>query len=140
VRVFGGRPVLGRLYRVVIEITYVGGRLADEVRPMLAAEIRIPGADERRDTVITASPGSFTVIAVSATVDAANPRAALAVVDDALDRALMATAQFEKFDVTGKTLRVAPLSQAARAFEGIPGTETAEADASAGDCSVTPDN
>jgi hypothetical protein len=79
VRVFGGRRVRGRLYRVVIEITYVGGRLADEVREMLAAEIRIPDGGERRDVVITASPGSFTIIAVSATVDAANPRAALAV-------------------------------------------------------------
>jgi hypothetical protein len=54
------------------------------------------------------------MLAAEFNVPAANPRVALAVVDDALDRALMMTGLFEEFDVTGKVLRVAPLQQAGR--------------------------
>jgi len=38
----------------------------------------------------------------------------LAVVDDALDHALMMTGLFEEFDVTGKDLPAAPLERAER--------------------------
>jgi hypothetical protein len=55
-------------------------------------------------------------------VNAANPRAALAVVDEALDCALMTTCLFEEFDVTGKVLRVAPLQQADRIHQQPAGT------------------
>ena len=65
------------------------------------------------------SPDSVGIVTVSATVDAANPRAALALVDEALDRALMTTGLFDDFDVTGNVLRVARLQQADR-FHGQP--------------------
>jgi hypothetical protein len=48
------------------------------------------------------------VLIVSASLSAARPLAALSMVDEALDRALMTTGLFEEFDVTGKVLRVAP--------------------------------
>lgn len=111
---FGYRRVRGRRYCVLIEITYAGGRLADELRQMLTAEIRVPGTRAGRNLVVTVSPDSVSIITVTAAVDAANPRAALAVVDEALDRALMTTGLFEEFDVTGKVLRVAPQQQADR--------------------------
>ena len=68
------------------------------------------------------SPDAVSIVTVSATVDAANPRAALALVDEALDRALMTTGLFEEFDVTGKVLRVAPLQQADRIHQQPAGT------------------
>ncbi len=58
------------------------------------------------------SPDAGSILTVSATVDAANPGVALAVVDDALDQALMMTGLFEEFDVTGKALPAAPLERA----------------------------
>ena len=120
-----------RRYRVIIEITYAGGRLADDRRQMLTAEFNVPGTRSGRDAVITVSPDSVSIVKVSATVDAANPRGALAVVDDALDRALMMTGLFEKFDVTGKVLRVAPLHQAGRIRPQSAGAEPAAVQAPA---------
>ena len=68
------------------------------------------------------SPDAISIVTVRATVDAANPRAALAMVDEALDRALMTTGLFEEFDVTGKVLRVAPLQHADRIHQQPTGT------------------
>jgi hypothetical protein len=108
---FVSRRIRGRRYCVLIEMTYAGGRLDDDPRQMLTAEINVPGARADRDLVVTMSPDAVSIVAVSATVDAANPRAALALVDEALDRALMTTGLFEEFDVTGEVLRVAPLER-----------------------------
>jgi hypothetical protein len=77
------------------------------------------------------SPDSVSIVTVSATADAANRRVALAVVDDALDRALMMTGLFEEFDVTGKVLRVAPLQQAGRIRLQSDGAEPAAVEAPA---------
>ena len=89
---------------------------------MLTAEISVPGVRADRDLVVTMSPDSVSVVSVSATVDAVNPRAALALVDEALDRALMTTGLFEEFDVTGKVLRAAPLQRANRIHQQPAGT------------------
>jgi len=121
-RPFGGRRVRGRSYCVQIETTYAGGRLADDRRQMLTAEIKVPGGRADRNLAVTMSPDPVSILTVSATVNAANPRAALALVDDALDRALMTTGLFEEFDVTGKVLRVAPLQQAQRLHQQAAGT------------------
>ena len=99
-----------------------GGRLDDDRRQMLTAEIKVPGARADRDLVVTMSPESVSIVTVTATVDAANPRAALALVDEALDRALITTGLFEEFDVTGKVLRVAPLQEADRIYQQPAGT------------------
>jgi len=122
VRPFVSRRFRGRRYCVLIEMTYAGGRLGDDRRQMLTAEINVPGARANRDLVLTMSPDAVSVVTVSATVDAANPRGALALVDEALDRALMTTGLFEEFDVTGKVLRVAPLQQANRIHQQPAGT------------------
>jgi hypothetical protein len=122
VRVFSGRGFRGRRYRVLIEITYAGGRLAYDRCQMLTAEIKVPGARASRDLVVTMSPESVTIVTVSTTVDAASPRVALAMVDEALDRALMATGLFEEFDVTGKVMRVSPLQRADRTRQQSGGT------------------
>jgi hypothetical protein len=114
---FGGRRFRGRRYCVLIEVTYAGGRLPADRRQMLTAEVSVPGVRADGDLVVTMSPGSVSIVTVSATVDAANPRAALALVDEALDRALMTTGLFDEFDVTGKVLPVAPLQQADRFHE-----------------------
>ncbi len=121
---FGRRRFRGRRYRVLIEVTYAGGRLAADRRQMLTAEISVPGIRADPDLVVTMSPDSVSIVTVSATVDAASPRAALALVDEALDRALMTTGLFEEFDVTGKVLHVAPLQQADRIHQqpGRPST------------------
>jgi hypothetical protein len=119
---FVSRRFRGRRYCVLIEMTYAGGRLDDDRRQMLTAEINVPGARANRDLVVTMSPDAVSIVTVSATVDAANPRAALALVDEALDRALMTTGLFEEFDVTGKVLRVAPLQQANRIHQQPAGT------------------
>jgi hypothetical protein len=121
-RLFGGRRVRGRRYCVQIEMTYAGGRLADERRQMLKAEIKVPGDRADADLAVTMSADPVSILTVSATINAANPRAALALVDDALDRALMTTGLFEEFDVTGKVLRVAPLQQAQRLHQQPAGT------------------
>lgn len=120
VHLLGGRGFRGRRYCVVVEITYAGGRLAGDRHQMLTAEISVPGARAGRELVVTMSPESVSVVTVSATLDATSPRAALAVADEALDRALMATGLFEEFDVTGKVLRVAPL-QRAQPIRQLPG-------------------
>ena len=114
VRPFARRRFRGRRFCVLIEMTYAGGRLDDDRYQMLTAEIKIPSARAGRDVVVTMSPDAISIVTVRATVDAANPRAALAMVDEALDRALMTTGLFEEVDVTGKVLRVAPLEQADR--------------------------
>ena len=103
-------------------MTYAGGRLEDDRRQMLTAENNVPGARANRDLVVTMSPDAVSIVTVSATVDAANPRAALALADEALDRALMTTGLFEEFDVTGKVLRVAPLQLADRIRQQPAGT------------------
>lgn len=125
VRPFGGRRVRGRRYCVQIEMTYAGGRLADDRRQMLTAEIKVPGDRADRDLAVTMSADPVSIVTISATVNAANSRAALALVDDALDRALMMTGLFEEFDVTGKVLRVAPVQQAQRIHQQPTGTEHA---------------
>jgi hypothetical protein len=114
VRLFSRRRPYYRRYCVIIEVTYAGGRLADDRRAMLTAQINLPGARASKDLAVTASPDAVSILTVSATVDAANHRVALAVVDEALDQALMMTGLFEEFDVTGKVLRVAPLERADR--------------------------
>lgn len=81
---------------------------------MLTAQINLPGARASKDLAVTVSPDAVSILTVGATVDAANHRVALAVVDEALDHALMMTGLFEEFDVTGKVLRVAPLERADR--------------------------
>jgi hypothetical protein len=111
-RSFGKRGLTERHYRVIIEVSYAGGLLADDWRQMLTTEISIPGARAEHDVAVAVSAERVSILVVSATVGAANPRAGLAQVDDALDRALMATGLCEEFDVTGEVLRVAPLRQA----------------------------
>jgi hypothetical protein len=106
----------GRRYRVLIEITYAGDQLPDEAREALAAAIRARagrGSADRgaADAAMTVSADPHSVVSVSATVRADNPREALSELDEALDDALMATGLFEEFDVTGKVLRVAPLDR-----------------------------
>jgi hypothetical protein len=113
VRLFGRRRPGDRRYCVIIEVTYAGGRLADDRRDMLTAQINLP-APASKDLAVTVSPDAVSILTVSATVDAANHRVALAVVDEALDQALMMTGLFEEFDVTGKVLRAAPLERADR--------------------------
>ncbi len=108
----GRRRFGGRRYSVVIEVTHAGGPLADDLREMLTAEVSIPGVRGDQDVAVVVSPERASILIVSAAVEAANPRAALALVDEALDRALMTIGLFEEFDVTGKVLRVAPLEQA----------------------------
>ena len=122
VRPFARRRFRGRRFCVLIEMTYAGGRLDDDRRQMLTAEINLPGARTGRDLVVTMSPDAVSIVTVSATVDAANLLAALALVDEALDRALMTTGLFEEFDVTGKVLRVAPLQHADRIHQQPTGT------------------
>jgi hypothetical protein len=78
VRNFISRRIRGRRYCVLIEMTYAGWWLDDDRRQMLTAEINVPGARARRDLVVTMSPDAVSIATVSATVDAANPRAALA--------------------------------------------------------------
>jgi hypothetical protein len=104
----GKRRFGERRYRVIIEVSYAGGRLADELRRMLAAQISVPGARTGQDIIVGVSPERAGVLIVSASVSAARPLAALSMVDEALNRALMTTGLFEGFDVTGKMLRVAP--------------------------------
>jgi hypothetical protein len=108
----------GRRYRVLIEITYGGGRLPDEARAALASAMRVSGRAHRgqrgrrgADGTITVSADPYSIVAITATVRAGNPREALSQLDEALDDALMATGLFEEFDVTGKVLRVGPLDQ-----------------------------
>jgi uncharacterized Ntn-hydrolase superfamily protein len=107
----------GRRYRVLIEITYAGGRLPDEAREALASAIRARadrgGADrDAAGAAMTVSADRHNVVSVSATVRADNPREALSELDEVLDDALIVTGLFEEFDVTGKVLRVAPLDRA----------------------------
>jgi hypothetical protein len=102
----------GRQYHVLIEITYAGGRLPDEVREALASAIRARAGRGSSDGAMTVSADPHNIVAVRATVRADNPREALSELDEALDDALMATGLFEEFDVTGKVLRVAPLNRA----------------------------
>lgn len=73
VRPFASRRFRGRRYRVLIEMTYAGGRLDDERRQMLTAEISVPGARAGRDLAVTTSRDAVSIVTVSATVDAANP-------------------------------------------------------------------
>lgn len=98
---------------MIIEVRHAGGRLADDLIQMLTVEVSLAGA-ANPDVVAAVTPERASVLVVSAAVDAANARAALSQVDEALDRALMTTGLFEEFDVTGKVLRVAPLQQAER--------------------------
>jgi hypothetical protein len=103
-----GKPKLAeRRYRVVIEVSYVAGLLTEDLRQMLAADISIPGCAQA-DVAVVVSRKRASVLVVSVIADAANPRAALSRVDEALDLALMTTGLFEEFDVTGKVLLVAP--------------------------------
>ncbi|HEY4463294.1 MAG TPA: hypothetical protein VGN41_11580, partial [Streptosporangiaceae bacterium] len=106
---------------MLIEITYAGGRLPDEAQAALASAMRVSdrahqghrGRRGRRgaDGTITVSADPYSIVAITATVRAGNPREALSQLDEALDDALMATGLFEEFDVTGKVLRVGPLDQ-----------------------------
>ena len=111
-RSFGNRGLSERHYRVIIEVSYAGGLLADDRLQMLTSEISISGLRGGQEVTAAVSAERLSILTLSATVGAANPRAALTLVDEALDRALMSTGLFEEFDITGKVLRVAPLQQA----------------------------
>ena len=94
-----------RLCHVLLEVIYLGGRLADDAYEALAAALRAIMPGEVSCTVAT---GLRDVLKVNVTVRAPHPVAALAEVNAALDRALMSTGLFEEFDVTGKTVHAAP--------------------------------
>lgn len=111
---WGIHAARGRMYWVLIEITYAGGRIPDHVREMLAAAIQVPGRRGGWLVEMTVLPGSRSVLAISASLPANRPSAALGTVEQALDLALMSTGLFEEFDVTGKVIRVAPLEHADR--------------------------
>jgi hypothetical protein len=104
----------GRSYWVLIEIIYAGGRIPDHVREMLADAMRVPGRRGGWPVEVTMLPGPGSVLVISASLLAGKPSAALEGVEKALDQALMSTGLFEKFDVTGKVIRVAPLEHADR--------------------------
>jgi hypothetical protein len=114
VRPLGGQRLGNRRCRVIIEVTYAAGRLADDRRDMLTAQIHVRGAGASQFLAVTVSPDAVSILTVTATVDAANPGVAFAVVDDALDQALMMTGLFEEFDVSGKVLLAGPLERAER--------------------------
>jgi hypothetical protein len=56
VRLFGRRRPGDRRHCVIIEVTYAGGRLADDRRDMLTAQINLPGARASKDLAVTVSP------------------------------------------------------------------------------------
>jgi hypothetical protein len=62
VRPFASRRFRGRRYCVLIEMTYAGGRLDDDRRQMLTAEVKIPGARADRDLVVTMSPDAISIV------------------------------------------------------------------------------
>jgi hypothetical protein len=96
----------GRLYYAQIDITYSGGRLLDEDRDALFNALR------RGSWRIFVATGEqlYTVIVVSAKLRADNPLDAIAALNRHLDQALLAAGLVEKFDITGKVLRVRPIS------------------------------
>jgi hypothetical protein len=55
----------GRRYRVLIEITYAGGRLPDEARDALASAIRVPDRGSS-EAMITVSADPHSIVAIGA--------------------------------------------------------------------------
>jgi hypothetical protein len=61
---------------------------------------------------VTVRSGTHDVVRATGTIRAGRPLDAVAKLSDALDRALLMTGLFERFDSTGRVLRVGPLEQA----------------------------
>jgi hypothetical protein len=97
----------GRLYYVLIEVTYLSGTLPNDEREALRGTLRarIP------ELSLAVANRPHNVVRVSATLRADNPLEAVAELSMVLDRALLGTGLFESFDATGRVLRVAPLER-----------------------------
>ena len=110
-----GVTVDGRQFCAWIEITYAAGTLPADTRDALVSAIST--AMEPADLAFTMSSHPYTVFAVRARSRGTDPLAAITRLDAALDRSLVATGLFEKFDVSGRVLRVAPWESAERLYE-----------------------
>jgi hypothetical protein len=96
----------GREYRALIEITYTGGTLPADTRDALTSATSAAMGDVPMEFTVSADP--YSVLTISARLRGTDPLAAIARLDAALDRSLMATDLFEEFDVSGRVLSVAP--------------------------------
>jgi hypothetical protein len=90
-------------------VTYLGGTLPPDGYQALADAVR---AVAQGDVSCAVAPGAYDVFVVTSAVRAPNPLEALAGLDAALNRGLLATGLFEKFDVTGKVLYAGPAESA----------------------------
>jgi hypothetical protein len=97
-----------REYTVSVEITYVGGSLPTDSFERFVEAFHRNAESVLSDLRLVPSNDAFTSITASAHVRAANAIAAVTQVDSTVDRALLETGLFERFDVTGKALRVDP--------------------------------
>jgi hypothetical protein len=84
---------------------YLGGTLPPDGYQALVDAVR---AAAQGDVSCAVAPDAYDVFVVTSAVRAPNPLAALAALDAALDRSLIATGLFEEFDVSGKVLYVGP--------------------------------
>ena len=99
----------GRGDRATIQLSYTGGGIPADRREALENEVRNLAAGVLDRISVSFSEDLYTAVTLSASIRAASPLKALVRMDTLLDDALMATGLFENFDVTGKTLGVAPL-------------------------------
>lgn len=100
-------------YHAVIELRYVGDEPVSEIGTVLTTALAdVP--DLNPDVVFTRPTTSWkpdNTLTLSATIAGlalTGPLEAIRLLDEALDRSLMGTGLFERFDVAHKTLTVGP--------------------------------
>jgi hypothetical protein len=99
----------GREYRAVIEIPYLSGTLPDDAREALRSALFADLGAEARDVSLNVSLDPYTVVTITAVFRGTSPVAVITRLSTALDKSLLITGLFEKFDVSGKVLRAAPI-------------------------------
>jgi hypothetical protein len=97
----------GRLYRAVIDITFVGVEQTEESTTALFASVRRELGDDARPELDWATT-RYSDLRIAATLRAEHPLAALTRLSDALDRGLLAAGTFADYDSTGRRMQVAP--------------------------------
>lgn len=106
----------GRRFFVVVEVTYIGGTLADDAWEALSSAIRRSVGDDVLGLSLVRSTHRQTDVILEVQVRSANPLEAITQLSGAVDQSLMSVGHFEEFDVSGKVLRIAPAERAERIY------------------------
>jgi hypothetical protein len=104
----GSRAAGKRSYRARIEVTYLGGSLPDDAAEALAGAVSEAAAGIASRLSFAVSAQNYDTVVLSATVRGGSSVEAITNLNAALDDAMFRTGLFERFDVTGKVLRIAP--------------------------------